>query len=147
MVNLKVAKGVLTLECEIMVKEKIVVIMERKLLEAILHNAKRLYPKEMVLLLRGKKQHNQVMIKEAVIPPLATYGEGFASIPLYMLPMDFSIIGTLHSHPSGSLNPSPEDLNHFWGSILIICSFPFINETCVAAYNHNGERLNIKLIE
>ncbi|MEM1660024.1 MAG: Mov34/MPN/PAD-1 family protein [Candidatus Bathyarchaeia archaeon] len=130
-----------------MVEEKIVVIIERKMLEAVLHNAKRLYPRELVLLLRGKKQHNKVMIKEAIIPPLATYGEGFASIPLSILPMDFSIVGTLHSHPSGSLNPSLEDLNNFWGSILIICGFPFTDETCVAAYNHNGERLSIKLIE
>jgi proteasome lid subunit RPN8/RPN11 len=62
-----------------------------------------------------------------------------------MLPIDFSIVGTVHSHPSRNLKPSPTDLNHFWGSILMIIGFPFANETNVAVYNREGEKLTLKI--
>jgi len=58
-----------------------------------------------------------------------------------MLPMDFSIVGTAHSHPSGNITPSNTDLNHFFGPVLMIVGFPFTNEKNVGVYNRNGERL------
>ena len=119
----------------------VIVSISRELLKAILEGARRLYPKETVLLLRGKKTKNVIIISELVVPPLATYGRGFAMMRTHMLPMDFSIIGTLHSHPSGNITPSPADLNHFFGSILIIVGYPFENEKNMAVYNRNGERL------
>jgi proteasome lid subunit RPN8/RPN11 len=62
-----------------------------------------------------------------------------------MLPMDFSIIGTVHSHPSGNLTPSVGDLNHFFGIVLMIVSFPYANEQNVAVYNRNGEKVILQL--
>ncbi|MBC7131428.1 Mov34/MPN/PAD-1 family protein [Candidatus Bathyarchaeota archaeon] len=126
---------------------KPIVVIPRSLLEALLDNAKRIYPKETILLLRGEKSRGRISVSEVIVPPLATYGEGFANIPLHMLPIDFSIIGTVHSHPSGSLKPSPQDLNHFWGSILMILGFPFRDEDCVAVYDYNGNRLTVKVVE
>ncbi len=121
------------------------VLVDKELLQAILEGARRLYPREMVLLLRGKKKKNLVNIHELVVPPLATYGSNFANIPLHMLPMDFSIVGTVHSHPSGNLTPSTADLNHAFGTILMIVGFPFANERNVAAYNRNGEKLTLQI--
>jgi proteasome lid subunit RPN8/RPN11 len=126
-------------------KSNTAVLISKSLLDAILENAKILHPKETILLLRGKRQKNLIKISELIVPPLATYGQGFATIPTHMLPIDFSIVGTAHSHPSGNLKPSPTDLNHFWGNILMIVSFPFANETNVAVYNHEGERLTLKI--
>ncbi len=119
--------------------------IDRELLLGILENAKTLHPKETILLLRGKVKKGEIMIKELVIPPLATYGHGFTTFPLAMLPMDFSIIGTLHSHPSGSLNPSTADLNHFFGKILMIVAWPY-EPHMVAAYNRKGEKLDVEII-
>jgi proteasome lid subunit RPN8/RPN11 len=76
--------------------------MSHKCLAAIFEGARRLYPKEVILLLRGKKSKNEIRILKLVVPPLAVHGHGFANIPLHMLPMDFSIVGTVHSHPSGN---------------------------------------------
>jgi len=116
-----------------------------ELLNAIFEGAKRLYPRETILLLRGKKSRDTIRVEELVVPPLATYGRGFADVPLHMLPMDFSIVGTVHSHPSGNLAPSPADCNHFFGSVLMIVSFPFADEQNVAVYNARGERLPLHI--
>jgi len=115
-----------------------------ELLRAIFEGARRLYPKETILLLRGRKAKRTITVSELLVPPLATYGHGFAGIPTHMLPMDFSIVGTVHSHPSGSLSPSPTDLNHFFGIVLMIVCFPFQNEGNVAAYTRGGERAQLQ---
>ena len=123
------------------------VLVGEELLQAVFEGARRLYPREIVLLLRGEKKKNLVKISEVVVPPLATYGSGFANIPLHMLPMDFSIVGTVHSHPSGNLTPSNADLNHVFGVVLMIVGFPFADERNVAVYNRNGEKLTLKTTE
>jgi len=125
----------------------ITVSIDHELLQMIFEGARTLYPKETVLLLRGKKKKNHITISELVVPPLADYGQGFAQIRLHMLPMDFSIVGTAHSHPSGSLSPSPADLNHFVGFVLMIVGFPFKDEKDVAIYNRAGEKLALLLTE
>ena len=123
------------------------VLVGEELLQAVFEGARRLYPREIVLLLRGEKKKSMVKISEVVVPPLATYGSGFANIPLHMLPMDFSIVGTVHSHPSGNLTPSNADLNHVFGVVLMIVGFPFADERNVAVYNRNGEKLTLKTTE
>ena len=126
-------------------KAGITVSISQELLQEIFEGARRLYPKETILLLRGEKKKDLIKISELVIPPLATYGRGFANIPLHMLPMDFSIIGTVHSHPSGSLAPSTMDLNHFFGNILMIVGFPFEDERNVAGYNRSGKKTMLQI--
>jgi proteasome lid subunit RPN8/RPN11 len=123
------------------------VLVGEELLQAVFEGARRLYPREIVLLLRGEKKKNLVKISEVVVPPLATYGSGFANIPFHMLPMDFSIVGTVHSHPSGNLTPSNADLNHVFGVVLMIVGFPFADKRNVAVYNRNGEKLTLKTTE
>lgn len=128
-------------------KPRTTVSISQTLMKAILENAKLLYPKETILLLRGERSKDTIKITDLIVPPLATYGQGFANIPTHMLPMDFSIIGTVHSHPSGNLTPSPADLNHFWGKILMIVGFPFIDDMNIAVYNQEGEKLTLKVTE
>jgi proteasome lid subunit RPN8/RPN11 len=121
--------------------------IDHELLQTIFEGAKHLYPRETILLLRGKKKKNVITISELVVPPLANYGQGFAQIRLHMLPMDFSIVGTAHSHPSGNFSPSPTDLNHFVGLVLMIVGFPFKDEKSVAIYNRAGEKLFLQVTE
>lgn len=119
--------------------------ISEELLQTIFEGAKSLYPKETILMLRGKKEKNIIAITGLLVPPLANYGHGFANVRIHMLPMDFSIVGTAHSHPSGNINPSSAYLNHFFGPILMIVGFPFTDEKNVAAYNRNGERLAVQI--
>ena len=126
-------------------RKKVVVCISAELLDSIFEGANCLYPKENFLILKGKKIKNEIQISDLVVPPLATYGQGFANIPLHMLPMDFSVVGTVHSHPSGNINPSNLDLNHFFGRILMIVGFPFSSKEDVAVYDSNGEKLKLEI--
>jgi len=121
------------------------VTIPREILTMVLESAKTLHPKETVFLLRGKVARNSVNISELLIPPAATYGRGFSAFPMHMLPMDFSIAGTVHSHPSGDLAPSSEDLNNSMGKIIIIVAFPYQGEENAAAYNRDGKRLTLQV--
>ena len=112
-----------------------------ELLETILEGAKQLYPRESFLLLRGKKSKGIISVSDLVVAPFAVHGNGFASYSPHMLPMDFSVVGTVHSHPSGNVQPSHVDLNHMMGRVLMIVGYPFADERCVAVYNSNGEKL------
>jgi proteasome lid subunit RPN8/RPN11 len=128
-------------------KESIMVSINQELLQIIFESAKRLHPRETVLLLRGRKEKSIIRVSELVVPPLASHGRGFASAPFHMLPIDFSIVGAVHSHPSGNLTPSTGDLNHSFGRIIMIVGFPFTNEQNVAVYNRNGEKLILQITE
>lgn len=119
----------------------VTVMMSKEVLDAIFEGARRLYPKETVMLLRGKKKKDAVQITDLLVPPLATYGYGFANLPLHMLPMDFSIMGMVHSHPSGNLTASDVDFNHFFGRIMMIVGYPYASQQNVVVYNCQGEKL------
>jgi proteasome lid subunit RPN8/RPN11 len=119
--------------------------LPKDLLDAIFAGAKQLYPRESFLLLRGKKTKGVLYVSDLILAPFAVHGEGFADFSPYMLPMDFSIVGTVHSHPSGNIEPSHVDLNHFFGRVLMIVGFPFEGEGCVAVYDSNGEKLPLQV--
>jgi len=121
------------------------VAISREMFEMIKESARRLHPKETILLLRGKAAKNMITITDVLIPPLATYGRSFSAFSTHMLPMDFSIVGAAHSHPSGNLKPSTEDQNHSIGRIMLIVGFPYQGIENVAVYNRNGERLALEV--
>jgi len=119
--------------------------LPREILEAIYAGAKQLYPRESFLLLRGKKRKDVIGITDLVLAPFAVHGEGFAHFNPYMLPGDFSLVGTVHSHPSGSILPSHVDLNYFFGRVLMIVGYPFEGEACIAVYDSNGHKLSLEI--
>jgi len=121
------------------------VTIPREILVMLLESARTLHPKETIFLLRGKATKNSMIISELIIPPAATYGRGFSTFPMYMLPMDFSLVGTVHSHPSGNLAPSSEDLNNSMGKVIIIVAFPYQGKENVAAYNRDGKTLALQV--
>jgi proteasome lid subunit RPN8/RPN11 len=58
---------------------------------------------------------------------------------------DFSLMGTVHSHPSGNNSPSHVDLNYFFGRILMIVGYPYEGKDCIAAYDSNGDKIPIEI--
>jgi len=125
----------------------IAVSMNREVLHTIFISAKQLYPKETILVLRGKKKKDTIYITDLLIPPLATYGYGFANLPFHMLPMDFSIMGLVHSHPSENKTASNVDSNNFYGRIMMIAGFPYETEQDIVAYNCYGEKIKIQITD
>jgi len=119
--------------------------IRRELLDFFMENARYLHPRETLLLLRGKTDKNVISVTDLLVPPLATYGRGFSSFSPATLPIDFSIVGTAHSHPSGSLKPSIKDLNQAFGRIIMITAYPYRSEADVAVYDRNGNRLVLQV--
>ena len=79
--------------------------IKRKCLDLINECAKSTYPNEFGGLLRVDLERKNTII-ELVMLPGTISGETHAIFKLHMLPIDFSIVGTVHSHPSYSARPS-----------------------------------------
>ena len=118
---------------------------EQSVADSILSHALSTYPREAILLLRGKKERDAILVNGIVVPPLATHGLGFSGFPSYMLPMDLRVMGVSHSHPSGSPEPSVHDLNHFYGRIMVIAAYPFQSYSDIAVYDKDGNKLRWQL--
>ena len=119
--------------------------VSQELLDAIYAGAKQLYPRESFLLLRGKKSKGVIHVLDLVVAPFAVHELDSAHFNPYMLPSDFSLVGTVHSHPSGDISPSDVDLNYFFGRILMIVGPPFEGEACLAVYDSNGDKLPVQI--
>ena len=119
---------------------------ERAVADSILSYSLSTYPREGILLLRGKKERDAIIVNEIVVPPLATHGVGFSAFPSYMLPADLRVMGVSHSHPSGSQQPSVHDLNHFYGRIMVIAAYPFQSYSDIGVFDKDGNRLRWQLI-
>ena len=120
--------------------------IKREIIGAILIDAKNAYPRESILLLKGKVRKESILVDDSIIPFLPTRGRGFSTFPIYMLPLDFTVVGTAHSHPSGNPNPSVADLNNFYGRIMVIAAYPYDSDRDIAVYDGNG-RVRFEIIE
>jgi proteasome lid subunit RPN8/RPN11 len=120
--------------------------IEKSVADSILSYALIAYPKEGILLLRGKVEEDAIRVNDVLIPPMATHGHGFSDFPRIMLPMDFSVIGVGHSHPSGALRPSIQDLNHFYGRIMAIAAYPFESYDNIGVFDNRGEKLRHEIV-
>ena len=114
-------------------------VLYRSVVDSLLTYAQMAYPREGILLLRGHVESQQIAIREVVIPPRAVHGLGFANFSPLHLPLDRTILGTAHSHPSGILRPSLSDLNHYYGRIMVITAYPYHSQHHVAAFNRTGD--------
>jgi proteasome lid subunit RPN8/RPN11 len=122
------------------------ILISRSVIDSILTYGKIQYPREGILLLRGKMGKSQIYVNEVVVPPLATHGRGFSNFPLHMLPMDLSVMGTAHSHPSGVLRPSVGDLNNFYGRLMVITAYPYDSEEQIAVYDKEGNAVEYEIV-
>jgi len=117
----------------------------KDIIDTIYEGAKELYPRESFLLLRGKKSKGTIKITDLILAPFAVHGEGNVHFNPYMFSGDYTLVGTVHSHPSGNISPSHVDMNYFFGRILMIVGYPFEGQRCVAAYDSNAEKLPIEI--
>jgi hypothetical protein len=64
-----------------------------------------------------------------------------------MLPADLTVVGTVHSHPSGALHPSDADLRLFrnWGRRHLILGAPF-SPGSWRAYDGNGAPVSLEVV-
>ena len=115
-------------------------------LDLILECAKSNYPNEFGGLLRVDTVSKDT-ITEIIILPGTVSGESHAIFKMHMAPVDFLIVGTVHSHPSPSANPSDADLQFFGknGRVHIIAAKPYTDKTW-KAYDQIGKEIFLRIV-
>ncbi len=115
----------------------------RELLDTVLEAGKSSHPDEFAALLR----ENDGVIDEILLVPGTTSNETSARLFLGNMPLDLSVVGTVHSHPVHDLRFSDEDLHMFGakGIYNIIVAFPYRRHDWVC-YNPKGERITLEVI-
>jgi len=118
----------------------------RRCLNLIFEASKSSYPNEFGGLLRVDEKEKHTIV-ELVLLPGTISGDSHAIFRMHMMPIDFSIVGTVHSHPSPVPRPSDADLQLFrkHGKIHIIVASPF-SFSSWKAYNNLGDEINIEVI-
>lgn len=116
--------------------------IKRSLLELIMESSKDTLPNEFAAILKAK---NNIIYEIAMVPGTVA-GERSALFKLYNLPIDYSYVGTVHSHPSGIIYPSDEDLKLFsnFGKIHIIVGYPF-NLNSWRAFSKEGKEISLEV--
>jgi proteasome lid subunit RPN8/RPN11 len=121
------------------------VVISRSATDGIISYSKSLHPNEAILILQGKTSPELIIIEGLVIPPFALSGPYYSGYSNFYLPSDSSYVGSAHSHPGGSNKPSLADINRgFYGAVSIIIAYPY-EERTIAAYDRNGNKLEIKV--
>jgi proteasome lid subunit RPN8/RPN11 len=121
--------------------------INRKCLEMILESSKSNYPQEFGALLRVDRVKKDTIIEVMLLPGTIS-GNSHAIFQLHMLPVDFSVVGTVHSHPSSIARPSSADLDlfgHFGRIHLIVGVTPF-GGTQWKAYDYNGREMTVEVV-
>lgn len=116
----------------------------RRLLDSALASGASAYPNEFGGVLRADPPG---IISELLLLPGTTAGRRHANFQLYMLPVDLTVVGTVHSHPSGALRPSEADLQLFrnWGKRHLILGTPFAAGSW-RAYDGNGREVRLDVV-
>ncbi len=117
--------------------------IKRATLKMAMEVAKDTYPKEFAAMMRAMDG----VITELLFLPGTIGADRSATIPLYMEPIDFSIVGSLHSHPSPYPIPSKADLAMFsrTGDVHIIVAYPYTMDSW-KAYNRDGKEIELEVI-
>jgi len=115
--------------------------VKKTLLEDLMDASKRYYPDEFMCFLAGDKKKK--LVEEFVLLP-NTSGRNFASIQESVIPLDSSIIGSVHSHPTGQARPSQADKKLFGRyEINLIIS---VGEGKIGFFDSHGNTLEASII-
>ena len=120
------------------------ILLKKEALDSILSYCRMKHPDEGILILRGKSKKRNVIIDSLVIPPFSFGAHSSSGFPRHMLPADLSYVGTVHSHPSGSANPSLTDLNNFFELISLIVRFPYGDDD-IFAWDSEGNSVKLEV--
>jgi len=119
--------------------------LKKVVLDSILSYCQMKHPNEGILILKGKSKQGNILIEGLVIPPFNFSGPSSAGFPHSFLPFDMSYVGSVHSHPSGSANPSVTDLHNFFGLVSLIVQSPYHDDD-IFAWDSNGNPIKLTIV-
>ena len=125
-------------------KREMVTSIRKSTLDLILEVSKESHPKEFAGVLRAEGR----TITEIMLLPGTLSGDRSALLRLHMLPIDFSVVGTVHSHPSGEPIPSGADFQLFqkFGYVNIITAYPYDSDSW-RAWSLTGEPYELEVVD
>lgn len=117
--------------------------IQRDVLDLVYEASRASHPQEFGAALRAEGD----TITEIVLVPGTLQGDRHAILPLGYLPIDASIVGTVHSHPGPSAQPSDADLQLFrhFGHTHLIVHEPYVDGTWIA-YDHDGYVIELEVV-
>jgi proteasome lid subunit RPN8/RPN11 len=115
----------------------------KELLDTVFEASKSSHPHEFAALLRA----TDGVISEMLLVPGTTSNDTSARMLLDMMPLDLSVVGSVHSHPVHDLRYSDEDLHMFGakGVYNIIVAYPY-GENDWICYNPKGEQIDLPVV-
>lgn len=124
-------------------KKKIEAITESTL-KMVIESSKDAYPNEFAA---GMREIEGV-ISELILVPGTMSGPTSAILKLHSLPIDYSIVGIVHSHPSPNVSPSQKDLMMFgkYGRVHIIMGLPYDMRSW-QAYDWDGNEIELEVVK
>ena len=119
------------------------VYIRKAALEFILYASRNYHPKEFMGLLRG----NDDLVTEVLVIPGTVSGSGFAHISTLNIPIDNTIIGSVHSHPATTNKPSNQDRITFpkSGNTHIISKYPYKDIQDLRCYDRNAKEKQLRI--
>jgi len=121
------------------------VLLQKDVLDSILSYCQMKHPNEAILILKGKSKDGEIKIDGLVIPPFSETGPTFAGFPNSFLPFDMSYLGIVHSHPSGSAEPSATDSNNFFGLVSLIVKSPYDDDS-IFAWDSSANSIPLSIV-
>lgn len=120
--------------------------MDREVVEEIIQIARESHPFEFAALLEGKVKKGVLKVDGLVFLPGETSNQG-AVMKTFMMPLTTGTVGSVHSHPIPSAEPSTADLQFFAknGLFHLIIAYPY-TEDSILAYDTFGEMISYRLI-
>ena len=114
-----------------------------KTLKMIIAASRDTYPREFACMLRA----DDGVITEVMLVPGTISSQQSAILRLHMMPIDLSIVGSAHSHPTPNATPSEADLRLFSnsGQVHIIVGYPYDMESW-KAYSRQGQEVSLDVL-
>jgi proteasome lid subunit RPN8/RPN11 len=118
--------------------------IHQETLDLIKEAARESHPREFGATMRAEKG----IITEVVLTPGTIGGDRHTFINWNLLPIDATIVGTVHSHPGPYAIPSDADRQVFnaFGHTHIIIAEPYSDDTWIA-YDQNAEAIDLDIVE
>jgi proteasome lid subunit RPN8/RPN11 len=111
------------------------------------------HPNEYMGLLRGEPastvglDREGTVITEVLVVPATETNPVSATVKTSLVPNDFRVVGSVHSHPNGVLRPSDADLGTFTrGQVHIIVGAPY-RERDWRAFDREGYRTDLRVLD
>ena len=120
--------------------------IDQELVEEIQDIAKESYPIEFSAMLQGKVEDSILKIDGLIFLPGAASESG-AVMEIFMMPMLSDAVGSVHSHPGYSAEPSGADLQFFAkrGYFHVIISQPYTVDS-IRGYDSYGELVDFRIV-